>query len=272
VHLSGVSLPAELPTAAHLTGRCLRHRSYAAPRFPTRGCLGRAARLLTRGSSAYFRERTRGWLYLSWPRKVELSERTVCRYGEARRRPPGGNATAGGGGGRRAPSSADSASYTHTARTRWSQWTRALFPSAEEQRKAEVAMRRRGERGRSIKYINVQSQVRTCGVMLACAPLYASVVVSSQPPQDEDKPASHSRSRSQYIPPQLSPRGQSKVDVSWERRLQVCPESSKSCYPKPSSCVGSCLTRRTVRHERRNLAWKRCAPNLFFFAHRMGSV
>ena len=66
-------------------------------------------------------------------------------------------------------------------------------------------MRRRGERGRSIKYINVQSQVRTCGVMLACAPLYASVVVSSQPPQDEDKPASHSRSR--YIPPELSPRG-----------------------------------------------------------------
>jgi hypothetical protein len=52
----------------------------------------------------------------------------------------------------------------------------------------------------------------------------------------------------------------------------VCPESSKCCYPKPSSCVGSCLTPRTVRHERRNLAWKRCAPNLFFFAHRMGSV
>jgi hypothetical protein len=90
---------------------------------------------------------------------------------------------------------------------------------------------------------------RTCGVMLACAPLYVSVVVSSQPPQDEDKPASRSRSRSRYIPPQLSPRGQSNLDISWERRLQVCPESSKCCYPKPSSCVGSCLTRRTVRHE-----------------------
>jgi hypothetical protein len=50
----------------------------------------------------------------------------------------------------------------------WNQLTRALFPSAEERRKAEVAMRRRGERRRSIKSINVQSQVRTCDVMSSC--------------------------------------------------------------------------------------------------------
>jgi hypothetical protein len=50
----------------------------------------------------------------------------------------------------------------------WNQLTRALFPSAEERRRAEVAMRRRGERRRSIKSINVQSQVRTCDVMSSC--------------------------------------------------------------------------------------------------------
>ena len=50
----------------------------------------------------------------------------------------------------------------------WNQLTQALFPSAEERRRAEVAMRRRGERRRSIKSINVQSQVRTCDVMSSC--------------------------------------------------------------------------------------------------------
>jgi hypothetical protein len=45
--------------------------------------------------------------------------------------------------------------------------------------------------------------------------VYVSFVVSSQPPQDEDKPASR------YIPPELSPSGQSNVDISWERRVQV---------------------------------------------------
>ncbi len=52
--------------------------------------------------------------------------------------------------------------------------------------------------------------------------LYVSVVFSSQPPQDEDKP----RPASRYIPPELSPSGQSNVDISWERRVQVCPKSS----------------------------------------------
>jgi hypothetical protein len=50
----------------------------------------------------------------------------------------------------------------------WSQLTRALLPSAEERRKAEVAMRRRGERRRGIESINVQFQVRTFDVMLSC--------------------------------------------------------------------------------------------------------
>ena len=45
--------------------------------------------------------------------------------------------------------------------------------------------------------------------------LHVSFDVLSQPPQDEDKPASR------YIPPELSPSGQSNVDISWERRVQV---------------------------------------------------
>ncbi len=104
----------------------------------------------------------------------------------------------------------------------WNQLSRALFPSAEDRRKAEVEMRRRREGQRRPKLISVQAQVLSDVVRACCLHTQPDSNFTLPPQVDENKPASR------YIPPEQSPSGRpGQVDISWERRVQV--RSTSAC-------------------------------------------